>query len=201
MFQTSLRGEFGAHSWPPQSSFVQHKCLMSSASAVPVGGFSTQIETDDVGPNSPARTSTNLQYESLLQSASRAHGVAHPASVQKFVRQPMMPTMHGSPDSIRPGGSPHQKIRGSVPEPLLSMHSVFGQFGLAKQRVWHSPRAHKPEAHSSSSLQRSCGLRDPTLAMLSGRQARAPERAITQLLPSSQSEFEQHARAQRLSMS
>jgi len=36
--------------------------------------------------------------------------------------------------------------------------------------------------------------------MLSGRQARAPERAITQLLPSSQSEFEQHALAQRLSM-
>jgi hypothetical protein len=36
--------------------------------------------------------------------------------------------------------------------------------------------------------------------MLFGRQARAPDRAITQLLPSSQSEFEQHALAHRLSI-
>jgi hypothetical protein len=125
MFHTFARGGFGAHSCPPQSSFVQHKCSMRSASAVPAGGLTTQIDTNDVGPNNPARTSTNLQYESLVQSASRAQGVAHPASVQKFVRQPMMPTMHGSPDSIRPGGSPHQKVRGSVPEPLLRMHSAF----------------------------------------------------------------------------
>lgn len=36
--------------------------------------------------------------------------------------------------------------------------------------------------------------------MLFGKHARAPDRAITQLLPSSQSAFEQHALAQRLSI-
>lgn len=40
----------------------------------------------------------------------------------------------------------------------------------------------------------------PKLAMLFGRHMRAPERAMTQLLPSPQSAFEQHALAQRLSI-
>jgi hypothetical protein len=133
MFQALGRGEFGAHSCPPQSSFVQHKCSMPSASGEPVG-LSVQIETVEAGPIKAGRTSTNLQYESFSQSKSRAHGAAHAkSSVQKFVRQPML--KHCSPDSMRPTGSPHQNTRGSLAEPLLKIHSPFGHCSLAKHRV------------------------------------------------------------------
>lgn len=133
MFHTFAFGEFGAHSDPPQSSFVQHSFSTGVGSTVVVG-FISQIDTTDDGPPNAGRTSMNLQYSFLPHSESRAHGAAQVnSSVQKFVRQPML--KHCSPDSIRPTGSPHQKIRVSCAEPLLKMHSALGHCELATHRA------------------------------------------------------------------